>query len=350
MAYARRRAGRAHPAYSDRVDLDAYVIAHSGEWSRLEQLTSRRGRLTGAEADELLDLYQRVATHLSEVRTRSPEPSLVAHLSSLLAAARLRSAGTRTVSFDDVRAFFVDRFPAALYRLRWWWLTTMVANVVLAWVLGWWFVANPEFESTMLSPGEVDRLVNSDFESYYSEYAAGSFALKVWTNNAWVAALCIALGVLGVPVVILLFNNILNVALIGSLMWTHGRADLFFGLILPHGMLELTAVFVAAGVGLRLFWAWVEPGPRRRVDAVAQEGRAAMSVALGLVVVLLVSGVIEAFVTPSGLPTWARIAIGFIAWAAFLAYVFTLGRWAVRRGETGDVAAADRGDLAPVAG
>ena len=48
--------------------------------------------------------------------------------------------------------------------------------------------------------------------------------------------------------------------MIGALMIDHDRGSLFFGLILPHGILELTAVFVAAGVGLRLFWSWVEPG------------------------------------------------------------------------------------------
>ncbi len=37
--------------------------------------------------------------------------------------------------------------------------------------------------------------------------------------------------------------------------------------------------------------------------------------------VLLVSGLIEAFVTPSPLPTWARIGIGAVAEAAFLGYV-----------------------------
>jgi uncharacterized membrane protein SpoIIM required for sporulation len=332
------------------VDLDAYVLAHQHEWARLHELSGKRGKLTGSEGDELLDLYSRVATHLSEIRTRQPEPTLVAHLSSLLATARLRSAGTRTLSLDDAVSFFTETFPAALYRSRRWWLWTLAINVVVAWVVGWWFVQNPTFESALLSPGEVDQLVNSDFESYYREYAAGSFAVQVWTNNAWVAALCIALGILGLPVVWLLLTNLLNVALIGGLMWIHGRASLFFGLILPHGMLELTAVFVAAGVGLRIFWAWIEPGPRRRLDAIAQEARAAMSVALGLVAVFLVSGIIEAFVTPSPLPTWARICVGFVAWGAFMVYVFSLGRWAVRRGRTGDVATGDAGDLAPVVG
>ena len=71
---------------------------------------------------------------------------------------------------------------------------------------------------------------------------------------------------------------------------------------------------------------------------------------MGLVVVLAVSGVIEAFVTPSGLPTWARIGIGVLAELAFLAYVFTLGRWAVQRGDIGDLDARDVGDVLPTAG
>ena len=103
-----------------------------------------------------------------------------------------------------------------------------------------------------------------------------------------------------------LLQNVLNVALVGSIMIRHDRGGLFFGLIIPHGLLELTAVFVAAGVGLRLFWAWVAPGDRTRSQSLAAEGRTAGGVVMGLAVVLLVSGIIEAFVTPSPLPTWAR--------------------------------------------
>ena len=68
--------------------------------------------------------------------------------------------------------------------------------------------------------------------------------------------------------------------------------------------------------------------------------------AIGLTGVLLVSGVIEAFVTPSGLPTWARIAIGVAAEVAFLGYVWVYGRRAAEAGETGDIA-ADRPRRAP---
>lgn len=330
------------------MDVDAYVAAHRDQWDRLEVLARQR-RLTGAEADEILDLYQRVSTHLSRLRSTAPDPTLVAHLSVLLSRARSRSEGSRTGSWRDVVEFFGATFPAMLYRSRRWWLATLAANVAALVVMTWWFLDNPQIESALLTPDEVAQLVNSDFASYYSENAAGNFALRVWTNNAWVAALCITFGVLGFPVLQLLYTNILNLAIVASIMLRNDRADVFFGLILPHGLLELTAVFVAAGVGLRVFWAWVEPGALSRPQAVAVQFRSSVAVALGLVVVLFVSGIIEAFVTPSSLPTWARIGIGVLAEAVFLLYVFVVGRAAAREGVTGDVSESDRGADIPSA-
>ncbi len=318
------------------MDLDAYVIAHYAQWERLEELTRRR-RLSGAEADELVESYQRVATHLSVVRTVAPDASVIAYLSSVLARARTRTSGTRTATWRGVGRFWTQRFPAALYRLRRWWLACVGANVVVTAVMMLWLLANPAVEQSLLSPAEVQQLVDEDFAGYYSQYAASHFAAQVWVNNAWVSALCIALGILGLPVVYLLLANIINLAAIGAIMTRADRGEQFWGLILPHGLLELTAVFVAGGVGLRLFWSWVEPGDLTRTRSIAQEGRTAGTVALGLVGVLAVSGLIEGFVTPSPLPTWARISIGVVAEVAFLLYVFVLGRAAASRGVTGDV-------------
>lgn len=330
------------------MDLDAYVAQHHREWERLEEL-SRQARLSGGEADELVDRVQQVSTHLSVIRSSAPDASLVGHLSGVLARARARTVGTRTTSWRGLIGFFTTTFPAALYGARRWWVGTALANVAVGLVIGWWLVQHPSVESSLLSPAEINQLVNVDFEHYYSEFAASHFALRVWTNNAWVAMLCIALGGLGLPVIYLLWQNVLNVAVIGSIMVSHDRGALFFGLILPHGLLELTAVFVAAGSGLRIFWAWIDPGPMSRVQALGARGREAATVALGLVAVLLVTGVIEAFVTPSGLPTWARLAIGILAEVLFVLYVFVLGRRVHRRGLTGDVDALDRPDEVQVA-
>jgi uncharacterized membrane protein SpoIIM required for sporulation len=318
------------------MDLDALAAVHREEWTRLDRL-SRRRRLSGAEADELVDLYAEVATHLSLVRSQAPDAEVIAYLSSVLARARSRQTGTRSASWRSVGDFFLRGFPAALYRTRWWWGTTAVIDVAAAFLMGWWLLRHPEVENGLVGADQARQIVSQDFEGYYSTYAASHFAAQVWTNNAWVAALCIGLGVFGLPVVLVLFQNVANVALMGSVMVRHDRGALFFGLILPHGLLELTAVFVAAGVGLRVFWSWVRPGHLTRGQSLAREGRSAAGVAMGLVVVLLVSGVIEAFVTPSPLPTWARISIGAVAELTFLAYVFVVGRSAVRAGETGDV-------------
>jgi len=130
-------------------------------------------------------------------------------------------------------------------------------------------------------------------------------------------------------------------------MVSAGRGGTFFELILPHGMLELTSVFIAAGVGLKLGWTIIAPGARSRVMALQQEGRITGVIALGLMLTLACSGVIEAFVTPSGLPTRARIGIGALVECTFLGYVFVLGRRAFLRGETGDLGAADRVDELP---
>jgi uncharacterized membrane protein SpoIIM required for sporulation len=169
----------------------------------------------------------------------------------------------------------------------------------------------------------------------------------VFTNNVYVAAQEILFGFLLLPGIYVLYQNALNVGVAGGLMAANGRTGEFFGLILPHGILELTAVFIACGLGLKLGWTVIDPGGRARATALAQEGRALVVGALGLVVVLLTSGFIEGFVTPSQLPTWLRIGIGVLAETLFLIWVFVFGRRAFQAGITGDLRDDLRGDAAP---
>jgi uncharacterized membrane protein SpoIIM required for sporulation len=331
------------------VDLDAFTAVRGPQWRRLEQLLRRR-RLTAAEADELVVLYQRAATDLSVLRSSAPDPAAAAGLSRLVARARAAVTGGSEPWTRELARFASVSFPAAVYRARRAVAGAAAFSALVAVALGVWIVRSPQAQAVIARQVDVRRLVQNDFAGYYRQNAAGSFAVQVWTNNAWIAALCIAFGVTGILVVYVLLQNAINVGVVGGIMAANGRLDLFFGLITPHGLLELTAVFVAAGAGLRLFWAWVDPGPLTRGQAMGREGRSMVTVALGLVVVLGVSGIVEAFVTPSPLPTWARIAIGVVVWAAFVCYVAVLGRRAVAAGETGDLRAELAGDELPVAG
>ncbi|MDH2394143.1 stage II sporulation protein M [Streptomyces sp. HNM0663] len=334
------------------MDLDVFVTAHRAEWERLDALLKRGRRLSGDEADELVALYQRTATHLSLIQSRAPDPLLTARLTQLVARARAAVTGTRRASWRDAVRFLTAGFPAAVYRTRHWWIPTAVLSTLLAAVIGWWIGTHPEVQASIAAPQELRELTRpgGGYEAYYSSHPATSFAAQVWTNNAQAAAMCLVLGAfLCVPVIWILFLNMLNLGVGIGLMASAGRLDTFLGLILPHGLLELTAVFVAAGTGLRLGWTVVDPGPRTRRAALAQQGRAAIGMAIGLALVLFVSGVIEGFVTPSGLPTWARIAIGIAAELAFLAYVYILGGRAARAGEQGDLDESDRSAELPTA-
>ncbi|SEH60059.1 Uncharacterized membrane protein SpoIIM, required for sporulation [Mycolicibacterium rutilum] len=328
------------------MDVDAFVLTHRPTWDRLEALIKRRKHLTGAEVDELVDLYQRVSTHLSVVRTNSTDGVLVGRLSGLVAQARSAVTGAHAPLWREFVRFWTVGFPVVAYRARWWWLSTGVVFLVLSAVIAVWVAGSPEVRATIGTPDEIDQLVNNDFASYYSEHPAASFALQVWTNNAWVSLLCLGFAVLlGIPIPYILLQNAANLGVNAGLMFGAGKGDIFLGLIIPHGLLELTAVFVAAGAGMRLGWTVISPGHRPRSQALAEEGRAIAAVAGGLVAMLLVSGLIEALVTPSPLPTAARIAIGVAAEIGFLVYVFHFGRRAVRAGESGDL--EDAPDVVP---
>ncbi|RVU18522.1 stage II sporulation protein M [Streptomyces antnestii] len=327
------------------MDLDVFVSAHRAEWDRLDALLRRRRRLTGAEADELVTLYQRAATHLSLIQSSAPDPQISGRLTQLVARARSAVTGTRRASWRDVTTFLTQGFPAAVYRSRHWWVPTALLSTAIAALLGWWIGTHPEVQASIAAPAELRDLTRpgGQYETYYSSHPAASFAAQVWTNNAQAAAMCLVLGIfLGLPVLWILFQNMLNLGVGIGLMSSADRLDTFLGLVLPHGLLELTAVFVAAGTGLRLGWTVIDPGPRTRRAALAEEGRAALGMAIGLALVLFVSGAIEGFVTPSGLPTWARITIGIAAELAFLVYVYVLGGRAARAGETGDVDKTER--------
>ncbi|MDR2348036.1 MAG: stage II sporulation protein M [Bifidobacteriaceae bacterium] len=311
------------------MDIEAFAAERSAAWDRLAHLADGR-TLSGAEADELVWLYERVATDLSGLRSEAPDPALVSELSVRLATARSRILGAHDTSTGALRRFVELTVPEALYRLRWWSLGCAALSIAVAVLAGVWVVAEPSALAILGSPEERQQYVDEAFAAYYSEYAHSSFAALVWTNNARVAALCVAGGISGLFPVYVLFQNAVMVGATGGMMWSHGAGGVFFSLILPHGLLELTCIFVAGAVGLRLFWSWLAPGPRTRAASLAREGKAAAAAVVGLSVALGLSGLVEGFITPSGLPTWLKMALGALALAAFASYMLVVGRRAAR--------------------
>lgn len=332
-------------------DLDAFLAAHARDWERLAELTRRARRppaLGPGEVDELVEGYQRAATNLSVIRSRYPDPAAIERLSVLVSRARAAIVGSRDPGWHQVARFLTETWPAAVYT-RWRWCAgAALGFLAVALATGAWVAHSVAVQGAIATPAGIRAIVDHGFANYYRSAPAAAFAARVWTNNAVVAAEAISFGVLlGLPTLVVLALNGVNVGVDAGLLVGHGRAAEFFVLVLPHGMLELTAVFIAAGTGLRLGWTIVDPGPSSRAAALGREARGAVAVAVGLVGVLAVSGAIEAFVTPSPLPAALRLGIGAAVEVAFLGVLGVLGRRGAHAGRDGDLPVGLGGDRAP---
>lgn len=322
------------------MDLDRFLATNQPVWDRLGALVHRaRGganHLRADEIDELVRLYQRTSSHLSYVRTYFRDPALTAQLTGLVASAGALVYGTRPKSLRAIGRFFTSTFPGALWHNRRFIGVAAALFYVPAIAVGAWLATSDRAVEAAAPPAVREAYLNEDFEEYYSSKPASEFAAQVTTNNIQVSFLAFAGGVfLCVPTAFVLVLNGANLGVPAGLFTAAGESAKFYGLILPHGLLELTAIIVAGSAGLRLGWSLIDPGDRPRASALSEEGRRSIVIVLGLVATFIVAGLIEGFVTGSTLPTFARVGIGVVAELVFILYVVVLGRDAAARGITG---------------
>jgi uncharacterized membrane protein SpoIIM required for sporulation len=335
------------------VHIDDFIARNEPTWARLRALTKKAGRrgrgLSPDELDDLVRLYQRVSTHLSLARSRYGDQGLVASLTGLVARTGAIIYGTRPRTLRVTVRFFTETFPAALWHLRRFVAVAFLLFAVPGLAAGLW-VGNDPAALEATGPQEFrEEFVGELFEDYYTELASAEFAATVTTNNINVGLFAFAGGILlCVPTAFVLAFNGLNVGVAWGLFIAAGDQARFWSLILPHGLLELTAIFVAGGTGLALGWTLVDPGDRRRGEALVAEGRRTVVVLMGLVLMFVAAGLIEGFVTGAAIHPWLRVAIGAAVWALFLGYVAVCGRAAAARGLTGAMGEqSDRGWARP---
>lgn len=332
----------------NQVDADALTDARRAEWERLDRLS--RERLDGAGVDELIVRYRAASADLAELKTSVGDSPQGSYLSTILVRARLRLTGASDSILTQVARFFSLQLPAALYRLRWTTLVIAVSFIAVAVGTAVWISSDPALIATLGPPDMLAQYADESFTGYYTENPAAVFMGMVWTNNAWIAVQCVLFGITGIWPVNALMQNAMGLGISGAVMTAHGRADVMVLYILPHGLLEMTCIFVAAAGGLHLFWSWVAPGNRSRGESLAAEGRSLATVAIGLVFALFLAGLVEGFVTGWALPWPVKIGIGVAALAVFLIYMLVIGRRAYLRGETGDLVEYEAGTPRLVAG
>ena len=183
--------------------------------------------MSADERAEFLDLYQRTSAHLSQLRSTTPDVSLDARLTRIIADASNALYGQRG---NDRRAFFrffTETFPAAVWHLRRYVAVASLLFFAPAIIMGVWVGVSDDAQST-IPPALAETYVNDDFEAYYSSEAAAEFATTVFINNIWVSFLAFALGIVFcVGTAFVLVNNGIVVGQAGGLFAAAGQLDKF---------------------------------------------------------------------------------------------------------------------------
>lgn len=322
------------------MDIDRYIAQNEPGWDRLSALTAqaRTGlkKMPSPEIDELVSLYQRSSSQLSFARVEYRDMALTSRLTRVVAEARAVIYGTRARGTRSFVQFFSIRFPAAVWHARRAVVIAALITFLPAIALGTWLSFSDRALDAAAPEAVRAAYVAEDFESYYSSAPAAEFSTRVLVNNIQVSFTAFAVGILlCVPTALLLAFNGANVGVAAGMFHAAGEAPAFWGLILPHGLLELSAVVIAGAAGLRLGWAVIAPGDRTRAEAVAEEGSRSAVIVMGLTLAFIIAGLIEGFVTPSNLPTPTRVGIGIAVFVAFVAYIVSRGIAAQRLGLTG---------------
>jgi uncharacterized membrane protein SpoIIM required for sporulation len=292
--------------------LEEFLLARRGRWRRLEELleafeSKRRSTLDGQAVLELGCLYREVSTDLARIQTflrTTGEDSefLEAYLNHLVGRAHGLIYRGQVPLWTSLWDFLWIQIPKTFRRGLPWTMGALTLFVV-GFLYGWFHTLNDETFPPLLVPSDILRTVEKGEVWFDSILAVRPLATSlIMKNNVSVTFLAFALGVtfgLGTAY-ILLFNGLL-VGTLAGLCHLHGLDIPFWSFILPHGLVELTAVFMAGGGGLLLGSAFLFPGDLPRGQALVLRGRRAVRLTLGCVPLLLVAAVVEGFVSPSHL-------------------------------------------------
>jgi len=149
----------------------------------------------------------------------------------------------------------------------------------------------------------------------------------ILVNNVIVAFLAFAFGIgLGIGTVYLVIQNAVLLGALAGAYQAAGKAGVFWSLVLPHGLLEITAICIAAGAGLRMGWSVIAPGERLRGRALAEDSRDAVLVVTGVIPAFGIAALIEGFITGTSIPAGVQLGLGTGVAVAYLAFLFAKPR------------------------
>src|SRR2546423_11580197 len=237
------------------MDIDSFIQHYRAEWERLEQACAKGGRglakRTGPEIDDLVRLYLRTSAHLAEVRTRYRDPRLEAYLNRVVGVAHSALYGSKARSLRQALLLFGPRYRQAARRTLPFVLVAAAVMVLVSGVVEVWVAGSREAQAGLLPPFARDAVQRAGGHRPDLGVAPAGLSAFIFLNNVRVALLSFVAGLaLGIGTIYFVAQNGLLLGALAGAYQAAGKAGMFWPLILPHGLLELTAICIAAGAGL----------------------------------------------------------------------------------------------------
>lgn len=318
-------------------DVNRFLIERRPEWDELEELlleVERKGlsALGIVGAKRFGKLYRSVSSDLIRVRTELVDASVVDYLNDLVARSYAQIHAGSGQRGRKLLAFFVREFPR-LFRAEWKAIALSALLLLGGGGVGAVAVATDSDALGVLIPEQHqawtpdERIARDSGRGAHSGNQAVQFSSFLFTHNIKVSFLVFALGVtFGVGTVSVLFYNGVPLGAL-AMQYHHAGQDLFFwAWILPHGIPELTSIFIAGGAGLLLARGLLVPGRRRRRDALAYEAKRSARLVVGTMPILVLAGLIEGTISQVHEPTIpyvlklvfaVLVGLGLYAWLLF---------------------------------
>jgi len=296
-------------------------------WTRLESLLGEvKGHgLHSLGRDELRELgllYRQTATDLSAVRGDSSSVQQARYLNQLLGRAHnaLYSGQKKTVG--GVVRFFRDEYPRIFRRFLPYTLTATAIFAVGALAGLFITLSNPDFMREFLGPHMVSTIEQHKMWTDSIVSVKPQESSFIMTNNMSVSFMTFASGMTaGLGTVYLLFFNGVMLGVIGVACGLNQMSIPLWSFVAPHGVLELPAIFIAGGAGLRIAQALLFPGPLSRRDSLAVGGSEAVQLLVGVIPMLIVAGTIEGFFSPSSVPVPFKFLLAGANLSIFVIYL-----------------------------
>lgn len=321
-------------------DVNRFLAERRPEWDALETLLARveskgLGSLGIDGARRFGKLYRSVSSDLIRARTELVDASVTDYLNDLVARSYAHIHAGSGQRGRHILRFFLEGYPR-LVREEWKAITISALLLLSGAVVGATAVALDPDALGVLIPEQhqawtpEERIARDTEHGSHSGENAAAFSSFLFTHNIQVSFLVFTLGItFGVGTVSTLFYNGVPLGALAMQYHQAGQDLFFWAWILPHGIPELTSIFVAGGAGLVIARGLLLPGRRRRRDALVHEARRASRLVVGTMPVLIGAGLIEGSISQLHepiVPYWLKLLFALLVGAGLYAWLFLAGR------------------------